>query len=68
MIGVPIFNKEGNVICEIDGRVLEGMQFGVLFEVLVAARAQTELVTPTSPMIMVALISSVSVFLEQCDF
>ena len=28
------------MICEIDCRVLGGMQFGVLFEVLVAVRAQ----------------------------
>ena len=27
-------NKEGKVICEIDSRVLVGMQFGVLVEVL----------------------------------
>ena len=36
--GVPTSNKEGTVICEIDGWVLGGVQFGVLFEVLVMAR------------------------------
>ena len=33
-IGVLTSNKEGKVICEIAGRVLGGMQFGVLVEVL----------------------------------
>ena len=32
--GVLTSNKEGNVICEIDGWVLGGMQFGVLLRVL----------------------------------
>ena len=34
VIGVLTSNKEGKVICEIKGRVLWGMQFGVLVEVL----------------------------------
>ena len=33
-IGVLTSNKEGKVICEIEGRVLGGMQFGVLVQVL----------------------------------
>ena len=33
-MGVLTSNKEGTVICEIEGQVLGGMQFGVLVEVL----------------------------------
>ena len=32
--GILAFNEEGKVICEIDGWVLGGMQFGVLVQVL----------------------------------